>query len=269
MTIKGLCKAAGMSTQAYYREKHQRVCHACDEELILDAVRQERRMMPRIGARKLVKLLGDGGITIGRDRLIELLRRRDMLVHPKKKKVRTTYRDDSLPVFRNLLYELEPTQPNQVWVSDLTYIAVDGEPVYLALVTDMVSKRIVGWNVSDSLCASGAVQALQRALQELPAGRWPIHHSDRGCQYCCHEYVAVLQERGLPISMTEQNHCYENCYAERVNGILKNEFNLDAVFRTREQAYRAIEQAIETYNSRRPHCSLGMRTPNEVHALAA
>lgn len=235
----------------------------------MDAVHQERRMHPRIGTRKLVKLLSDGGTTIGRDRLFELLRARDMLVRPKKKQQRTTYRDDSLPVFRNLLYQLEPTEPNQVWVSDLTYIACDEGPLYLALVTDLVSRRILGWNASDSLCAEGAVDALQRALRQLPADRWPIHHSDRGCQYCCHQYVAVLQQRALPISMTEQNHCYENCYAERVNGILKDEYNLDAVFRTRAQACRAIQQAIETYNSRRPHCSLALRTPDQAHGIAA
>ena len=107
------------------------------------------------------------------------------------------------------------------------------------------------------------------AILELPANCWPIHHSDRGSQYCCREYVAVLHERALPISMTVQNHCYENCYAERVNGILKDEFNLDHKFRSRAQARRAIAQAITTYNTRRPHLSLQMRTPNEVHQLAA
>lgn len=235
----------------------------------MEAVQKQRRIHPRMGARKLVWMMRDGDVPIGRDRLLELLRRRDMLVSPKKKSVRTTYRDDSLPVYRNLLYELVPTRPNHVWVSDITYIKTKEGDIYLALVTDLISRRVVGWCAADSLCATGTIEALQRALAELPADRWPIHHSDRGCQYCCHEYVAVLRQRGLPISMTEQNHCYENCYAERVNGILKDEYNLDFTFRTRAQARRAIEQAIATYNDRRPHLSLGMRTPNEVHQLAA
>ena len=172
-------------------------------------------------------------------------------------------------MYRNLLYELTPTRPNHAWVSDITYIATDEGFVYLALVTDLVSRCIVGWSVSDSLSATVAVEALQAALKELPADRWPIHHSDRGCQYCCHEYVAVAQQRGLPISMTEQNHCYENCYAERVNGIIKDEYNLDSCFRTQAQAYRAIEQAIDTYNHLRPHSSLAMQAPSEVHRRAA
>ena len=107
------------------------------------------------------------------------------------------------------------------------------------------------------------------AMAQLPKDRWPIHHSDRGSQYCCHQYVAVLTARGLAISMTEHNHCYENCYAERVNGILKDEFNLDGKFRTRAHARRAIAEAILTYNARRPHTSLQLRTPNQAHQLAA
>jgi transposase InsO family protein len=107
------------------------------------------------------------------------------------------------------------------------------------------------------------------ALGHLPPDRFPIHHSDRGSQYCCHDYVALLQSRWLPISMTEQNHCYENCYAERVNGILKDEFNLDRVFRTKAQARSAIAQAITTYSTHRPHLSLQMRTPDQVHHRAA
>lgn len=269
MTTQGLCKAAGLSRQAYYQGRRTRSRRACDGQRVIQAVRQERQIQPRIGTRKLIKMLKREGINIGRDRLFTLLREEDMLVQPKKKLVRTTYHDESLPVYRNLLYELEATLPHQVWVSDITYIVTDEGFVYLSLITDLVSRMIVGSNASTSLTASGALLALQRAIGSLPPDRWPIHHSDRGCQYCCHEYVAALQQRGLPISMTEQNHCYENCYAERVNGILKDEFHLDASFRTRAQAYRAIEQAIHTYNHRRLHSSLGLQTPCSVHLLAA
>jgi len=226
--------------------------------------------MPRVGARKLQKLLGQHHqVTVGRDALFDLLRAQDLLVEPKPGKARTTYHDPALPVYRNLLYALEPTQPHQVWVSDLTFIDTDEGFVYLSLVTDRVSRRIVGWNAGDSCHASESIKALHRAIQALPPGRWPIHHSDRGSQYCCHDYVAVLQARGLPISMTEENHCYENSCAERVNGILKAEFNLDATFHTRAHAKVAIAQAIHTYNTRRPHTSLQLRTPDEVHQQAA
>lgn len=269
MSVSGLCRFAGLSRQAYYQGRHARGCKACDQERVLAVVRRERVLQPRIGTRKLQVLLGQGGLAVGRDRLFALLGKNDLLVPPKKKAVRTTWYDQSLPVYRNLLYHLEPTGPHQVWVADITHVATDEGVVYLALITDLASREIVGWNAGDTNEASEATKALHKAMAQLPPECYPIHHSDRGSQYCCHDYVAVLQSRALPISMTEQNHCYENCYAERVNGILKDEFNLDRRFRTREQARRAIAQAIETYNSRRPHLSLQMRTPNQVHQLAA
>jgi putative transposase len=269
VTIQGLCRVAGLSRQAYYRGRRERRRRDFAHEEILEAVRRERRDQPRVGARKLQALLQRAGLTVGRDRLFALLRHRALLVAPKRKKVRTTYHDPALPVYRNLLYELEPTQPHQVWVSDLTFISTDEGFVYLSLITDLVSRRIVGWNAGPSAQASESLKALQMAIAALPSGRWPIHHSDRGSQYCCHEYVAVLNARSLPISMTEENHCYENCYAERVNGILKDEFNLDHLFRTHAQAKTAIAQAVATYNTRRLHSSLQLRTPDEVHRQAA
>lgn len=269
VTLSGLCRAAGISRQAYYQGRKERQRAARDTERILEAVRQERLLQPRLGTRKLKHLLGAAGVQVGRDALFRMLGEHALLVTPKKKSVRTTYYDDSLPVYRNLLYALEPTGPDQVWVSDVTYVDTDEGFIYLSLITDLASRRIVGWNAGDTNTAAECVKALQLALAELPPGRWPIHHSDRGTQYCCHEYAAVLKQRGLPVSMTEQNHCYENCYAERVNGILKDEFNLDRKFRTRAQARQAIAQAIHTYNARRPHWSLQMRTPNQAHRLAA
>lgn len=269
VTLSGLCRAGGISRQAYYHGRCERQHAARETEGILAAVRRERRMQPRVGGRKLQYLLRAAGLEVGRDALFRILAEHDLLVAPKKKTVRTTYYDDSLPVYRNLLYHLEPTQPHQVWVSDVTFIDTDEGFTYLSLVTDLVSRRIVGWNAGGTNAAAECIKALQLAIAQLPADRWPIHHSDRGSQYCCHEYVAVATARGLSISMTEQNHCYENCYAERVNGILKEEFNLDRKFRTRVHARRAIAEAIQTYNARRPHTSLQLRTPNQAHQLAA
>lgn len=269
VTRSGLCRAAGISRQAYYQGRHQRQRAARDTEHILAAVQRERRLQPRVGVRKLQCHLRAAGVEVGRDALFRTLGENDLLVAPKKKAVRTTYHDSSLPVYRNLLYELEPTQPHQVWVSDVTFIRLDDGFVYLSLITDLVSRCIVGWNASETNTARDCIQALQMALAQLPCDRRPVHHSDRGSQYCCHEYAAVLTSRSLPISMTEQNHCYENCYAERVNGILKDEFHLDRTFRSPAQARHAIAEAIQTYNSRRLHTSLQMRTPNQVHQLAA
>lgn len=269
MNVSRLCRLAGISRQAYYQGRRVRGRKACEEERVLCAVRHERALQPRIGARKLQVLLRQGGLALGRDRLFALLGKNELLVPPKKKAVRTTWYDQSLPVYRNLLYHLEPTGPHQVWVVDITHVATDDGFVYLALITDLASRAIVGWNAGDTNEASEAIKALHMAMAQLPPDCYPIHHSDRGSQYCCHDYVAVLQSRALPISMTEENHCYENCYAERVNGILKDEFNLDRRFSTRGQARHAIAQAITTYNLRRPHLSLQMRTPSQVHRLAA
>ena len=269
VTISSLCRNAGFSRQAYYQDRRQRQRQWRDDERILQAVRHQRRDQPRVGTRKLQEMLNCTGVSVGRDYLFELLAENGLLVVPKKNKVRTTYFDEALPVYRNLLYEREPTLPHQVWVADMTYIDTDEGYLYLSLITDRVSRKIVGWNAADNAAATESIKALRMAIGELPEGRWPIHHSDRGSQYCCHEYVAVLLERGLSISMTEQNHCYENAHAERVNGILKNEFHLDHKFRTRAQARTAITQAITTYNTRRLHSALQLRTPHHVHALAA
>lgn len=269
MSVSGLCRIAGISRQGYYAGRRERGRKACDAQGLLEAVMCVRALQPRIGTRKLQFLLHCLGMPVGRDRFFEILRENDLLVPPKKKAVRTTWYDQSLPVYRNLLYQLEPTGPNQVWVSDITYISTDEGFLYLALVTDLFSRLILGWNAGDTNEASEAIEAVQMAMAQLPPDRFPIHHSDRGSQYCCHDYVAVLQNRSLPISMTEQNHCYENSCAERVNGILKDEFNLDRVFRTKAQARSAIAQAITTYSTLRPHLSLQMRTPNQVHHRAA
>jgi putative transposase len=269
VTVSGLCRLSGLSRQAYYQGRRERQRTTRETARIVSAVGTERRRQPRVGGRKLQCLLQAAGIEVGRDALFQILADHDLLVTPKRKAARTTYHDATLPVYRNRLYAFAPTQPHQVWVSDVTFVSTDEGFVYLSLITDLVSRCIVGWNAGPSNTAAESIRALQMAIAQLPAACHPIHHSDRGSQYCCHEYVAVLRGRDLPVSMTEQNHCYENCYAERVNGILKNEFNLDAKFRTRAQAERAIAQAIATYNAFRPHCSLPMRTPLQAHRLAA
>lgn len=269
VTLTGLCRTSGLSRQAYYQGRRARRGLARETTKILGHVHAERWLQPRIGGRKLQVLLRQADVHVGRDALFRLLGEHDLLVAPKKKRVRTTYYDQTLPVYRNRLYDCQPTRPHEVWVSDVTFIDTDEGFTYLSLITDLVSRRIVGWNAGRSNTAAECVKALEMAIAQLPAGCTPIHHSDRGSQYCCHEYVAVLNARRLPVSMTEQNHCYENCYAERVNGILKDEFNLDGKFRSHREAVAAIAEAIVTYNMRRPHTSLQMRTPHHVHQLAA
>ncbi len=273
ISIVQLCDYAGMRRQNYYAARRLRQRRQIDEALILDLVRRERRLQARIGGRKLLDLLrpelAEAKVSVGRDRFFEGIAEQDLLVSPKLKPPRTTKSRHSLPVFRNLLNDREPTGPNQVWVSDLTYIRTDEGFMYAAVIMDRVSRKIVGAHIGDSLEALGCIKALDAALADLPANRFPIHHSDRGCQYCCHEYVRRLRERGLSISMTEQNHCYENAHAERVIGTLKREYELDATFRTKQQASLCFEQAVTLYNHRRPHLSLNYAMPADVHDQAA
>jgi putative transposase len=268
-----LCARVGMSRQNYYAARRLRQRRQIDEDLILELVRRERQMQPRLGGRKLLHLLGpdleEAGVLIGRDRFFELLAESDLLVVPKPGAPRTTHSRHSLPVFGNLLAGQVLGAPNEAWVSDLTYIRTDEGFLYAALITDAYSRKIVGAHIGDSLEAEGCLHALDQALRSLPAGKFPMHHSDRGCQYCCHEYVERLQARGLPISMTQVMHCYENAQAERVNGILKQEYELDRKFRTKAQARKSFEQAVWFYNHRRPHLRLNYQFPAQVHEQAA
>jgi len=172
-------------------------------------------------------------------------------------------------VFVNLVKDLDVVRPNQVWVSDITYVRVEDSFVYLALIMDLYSRKIVGYHCGDSLEAIGCIKALQRASEELPEDCQPIHHSDRGCQYCCHDYVERLDEQGMAISMTETNHCAENAHAERLNGILKQEYGLGMTLKNLEYARKAVDQAVALYNYRRPHKSLDMKRPAEVHRQSA
>jgi transposase InsO family protein len=262
-----------MSRQNYYAARQLRQRRQIDEAVIVELVKRERQLQPRLGGRKVLHLLQgefkDAGVCIGRDRFFELLAENDMLVVPKPGMPRTTNSRHSLPVFLNLLEGKELSGPNEAWVSDLTYIRTDEGFLYAALITDAYSRKIVGAHIGDSLEAEGCLAALKQALSGLPEGKHPMHHSDRGCQYCCHEYVERLQERGLAISMTQVMHCYENAQAERVNGILKQEYELDQKFRTKAQARKSFEQAVWLYNHRRPHLGLDYRFPAEVHAEAA
>ena len=271
--IKTVCSFVGMSRQNYYAARKLRQRRKVDGAFIVELIKQERQLQPRIGGRKLLHLLQPeleaAGVNIGRDRFFEVLAVHDLLVAPKPSHPRTTNSRHSLPVFHNLVAGIEPTGPNQVWVSDLTYIRTDEGFLYASLITDKFSRKIVGASIGDTLEAEGCLKSLNMALTDLPLGRHPIHHSDRGCQYCCHSYVDRLTECGLGISMTEVMHCYENALAERVNGILKQEYNLDQTFRTKSQAKKAFEQAVNLYNHRRPHTKLNMRFPADVHEDAA
>jgi putative transposase len=273
VNVTAVCLAVGMSRQNYYARRQQRRRRQIDGDLVVRLVVAERQQQPRIGTRKLHFLfkgpLQEAGVKVGRDRMFEVLRERDLLVERKPPEYpRTTNSYHCLPVFINRIKDLEVKKPNEVWVVDLTYLRTEEGFLYLALLTDKKSRKIVGYHCGDTLEAEGCIQALDMALRDLPPGVQPIHHSDQGTQYCCHAYVKRLLERGLSISMTERNHCAENALAERMNGILKSEYSLGGQFQSKQGARLAVHQAVHLYNTRRPHTALKYRVPAEVHTFA-
>ena len=273
LPVTQLCKRVGMTPQNFYKSRSVRQLQQVNEQLVKQLVEAERAVQPRLGGLKLHSMLREElaaeGVSLGRDRFFDVLRNQALLLEPLPKAPRTTNSAHSLPVFTNLIKDLELTGPNQVWVSDITYIRTQEDFVYLSLITDKYSRKVVGYHVGRSLEAQDTLKALAMALGELPEGAHPIHHSDRGCQYCSHEYVKELKDHGMPVSMTEEDHCAENAMAERVNGILKQEYFLNHVFQSVAQICTAVDEAVWLYNIRRPHRSLELCTPEEIHRKAA
>ena len=238
-------------------------------EMVLELVAEQRRIMPRLGGKKLYHLLKDDlkklGYKLGRDGFFEILKEHNLLIKRRKSYTKTTNSFHRFRVYKNLILELEIVRPNQVFVSDITYIRVGNSFMYLSLITDLYSRMIVGWDLSETLEATGCLRALKMALKLVTNPAELIHHSDRGVQYCSSEYTALLIANGIGISMAEQGNPYENACAERVNGILKGEFYLDAMFGIEQQARKAVIQAINTYNNIRPHWGLKLMTPAAVY----
>ncbi len=263
-----MCRVVSLSRQAYYNGRRRRQRQYVDEQLVLSKVREVRKSHACMGTIKLQECLRLAGVEIGRDCLYRLLRENSMLVK-RRRSPRTTDSRHSFRVYKNLVGGLDLNHANRAWASDITYINTKEGYQYLALITDMHSRKIVGYAVNDNLEAIGCVKALRMALRQLPKDARLIHHSDRGSQYCSKAYVAQLSRKAIAISMTEENHCYENALAERVNGILKHEYYLKAKFSTKAEARIACMQAIRLYNEERPHRALGLRTPEQVHAKAA
>jgi transposase InsO family protein len=259
-----------MTPQNYYARRSVRSRQAVDLGLVLALVRAEREQQPRLGVRKLYHLIAPelkaAGVKLGRDRLFRELGNVGWLVVRKPSEwPKTTQVDPTLPVFKNLIRGLVATVPNQVWVADITYIRTREAFLYLGLITDRWSRKIVGYHLGETLETGEVLKALAMALKGLKGSERPIHHSDRGCQYASHAYVQATEQAGLTMSMTEKNHSAENALAERVNGILKQEYWLDANFENGLEARQATAHAICMYNTRRPHTALKFATPEQVH----
>ncbi len=270
-SVEAICRAHGISRQAYYQGRARAQARAQRHEAALALVRAERQVLPRLGTRKLYhrQREGFGALNIGRDALFELLRQHGLLIARKRAKRRTTDSRHGLLTYANLLQDHRPTAPETVFVADITYVETLEGFRYAALITDAYSRKIVGYDLSASLSIEGSLRALKMALCSVDDARGLIHHSDRGVQYCSRAYLEELADHGARVSMASVGNPYENALAERVNGILKGEFFLDGLFATEAQARLALEQAVWLYNERRPHLSLGYRTPSQVHAKGA
>jgi transposase InsO family protein len=258
----------GLSKQAYYKQLKYNEQKTADWAQIRKVILDLRRSMPRLGTRKLHYLLKQQGVVIGRDRLIELLRQEDMLVRTRKRYVRTTNSKHWMRKYPNLSEGIELTRPEQLWVADITYLDTTAEGnVYLHLITDAYSKQIMGYELSNNMEAISTLKALKMGLKNRKYTDMPlIHHSDRGLQYCSKIYTKCLINSNIAISMTQSGSPYENAVAERINGILKDEFGLADELNNIKEAWTQVSESIKTYNTLRPHMSCNLRTPEQMHS---
>lgn len=268
VTLDTLCGLFGYSRQAYYQQDKYNYKQAVKADIIIKFVQNQRKLMPRVGTRKLHHLLKSQlpeDLQLGRDALFDLLRDNHFLIRRRRNSVRTTFSSHWLHKYPNLIKEFSPRKPHQLWVSDITYVETENGFVFLFLITDAYSRKIIGWAVGDTLEAKHAVMALQMALKQLPEGAVLIHHSDRGIQYCSALYVKILKKYKIQISMTENGDPLENAIAERVNGVLKSEWIYDLKINTKQMAKKEIGRIINIYNTCRPHSSVNMMTPEMAH----
>ncbi len=265
-----ICSLLGLSRQGYYKGRKKKQRRKLEEEMIIQQVETIRRKMPMLGGRKLYKMLlpdlRKKEIKLGRDKFFRIMERNGLLVKRKKKYTKTTNSFHRFRIYENLIKDRIPEHRDEVWVSDITYISAEDSFCYLSLISDLYSRKIVGYDISDSLNMEGCMRSLKLALKDTKDLKGLIHHSDRGIQYCCYKYTDKLTENKIQISMSEKGNPYENAVAERINGILKEEFLLGARFKTKALAYKAVDEAIKTYNELRPHMSLDYMTPNQKHA---
>lgn len=268
MPKRTLCELLGISRQKYYRACWTEAKSKARAIEVISMVQQERRYQPRVGARKLYFILNPRlrDLHIGRDKLFSILRANHMLVQPHRSYHATTNSHHRFRKHKNLIADMEITRPEQVWVSDITYIGHRNNHMYLALITDAYSKKIMGYDLSSSLSTDGSVRALKMANSNRVYPRLPlIHHSDRGIQYCSDTYQRRLRKYGITTSMTESYDPYANAVAERVNGILKQEFALEDYNYPIQIMRKIVADAIGIYNQRRPHSSCQLLTPEMMH----
>lgn len=272
ISLVRICRLLGVTRQAYYQHFWQQEAVGIEESLVLSEVLSIRENHRAMGGRKLYEKLQPfflhHQIKMGRDALFDLLSTNGLLVKKRRRRFITTNSNHWLRKWPNLIREIKLTGPNQLWVSDITYFKIAGSYVYISLITDAYSHKIVGYHLAETLESIETIEALKMALKQLPSYRSHhlIHHSDRGVQYCSDMYVKLLQDNAINISMTENGDPLENAIAERVNGILKEEYLKHYSVQTTEQAKVYLNKAVQLYNEDRPHFSIGLLTPELVHS---
>lgn len=274
--VTSLCGLLGVSTQAYYKHGDSQMRKLAEEAFVVEYIRHVRRKDRGIGGGKLWQMYHrefGREHSVGYNRFYDIIEKYNLKVRRKKRRARTTDSSHDLPVYPNLVRELIPVRPNQLWVSDITYMVVyldaqrgEYDFCYLSLVTDYYTKEIIGWCVGETLEARFAIEALRMALSRTDKSliHGLIHHSDRGVQYASYAYTDILRSNGIRISMTECGDPKENAVAERVNGIIKNELLMGMSFTSIDQVREALRTAIDFYNNERPHMSLDWKTPAEA-----
>jgi transposase InsO family protein len=270
LSVKVLCRLFGKTRHAYYDYQWRQQENIFKDEVILQIVQKIRQSLPRLGTRKLQEMLAPElkahQIEVGRDYLFDLLEAHKLLIRQRKRKVFTTDSRHWMRKYSNLTSQLIIYQPEQLWVSDMTYIKIQNQWGYLSLITDAYSRKIMGYCLRTDMLALGCIAALKMALgNRVYQDHSLIHHSDRGAQYCSREYVEILGAVAIAISMTEKGDPYENALAERMNGIIKGEFNLYSSQLNFEQTNELVTKRITAYNELRPHGSCDYLTPNQAH----
>jgi putative transposase len=268
--LGGLCLLFGITRQAYYQHYKCYEQISLEQELILQQVLKIRTEHPRIGGRKLLEMMSgfrnEHDIKMGRDALFKLLSEQGLLVKKRKKRAITTHSLHRYHKYKNIIKSFTPTHPNQLWVSDITYWKIETGFVYISLITDAYSHKVVGYHLGETLETIHCVKALKMALLTLKdASASLIHHSDRGTQYCCDDYVKLLLKSNIQISMTENGDPLENAIAERINGILKDEYLECYQVNNMKEARYLLDSVVKLYNQQRPHMSIGNLTPDTIH----
>lgn len=270
--MKRICSYFRVSRQAYYERKKYIREQKSSEATLLDFVRGVRQDHPKMGTKKLfisnrqqIREIAPG---IGRDKFFSLLGEHDLLIHRKRKYAVTTQSFGRYRAYKDHYKGKKWSSPHQAWVSDITYVRLREGFHYLSLITDAYSRKIIGYKLAPTLETKWSVEALKMAIRQCPDTSGVIHHSDRGFQYCSHQYTKRLKKSKILISMGEAGNCYDNALAERMNGILKQEYMLDETFKDAKTAQQAIDQAVRLYNEQRPHWALNLKIPDKVHRAA-